>query len=92
MLQDNCINTIGEHPQSLTLSGTGDRLSWPAWLAQGRSLLVADLARAWAVLKVWQRRSRDRAHLAQLDDRMLDDIGLTQDQAHRIARKPFWKA
>jgi uncharacterized protein YjiS (DUF1127 family) len=34
---------------------------------------------------------RRRQALLDLSDRMLDDIGITREDAERIARKPFWK-
>lgn len=44
----------------------------------------------WAgVIKTWLERSRQRRALAELDDRMLCDIGVTRSQA-REASKPFW--
>jgi len=42
-------------------------------------------------LLVWIERSRQRKHLAKLDDRLLDDIGLNRDQVKREINKPFWK-
>jgi uncharacterized protein YjiS (DUF1127 family) len=36
-------------------------------------------------------RSRQRQALAQLDDRLLRDIGKTRQQALDEAAKPFWK-
>ena len=45
----------------------------------------------WAVWE-WQRRADDRAALASLDDRMLDDIGVTRAEAWGESHKPFWKA
>lgn len=39
----------------------------------------------------WQRRRSERASLANMDDRMLRDIGMDRFQAEREARKPFWK-
>ena len=45
----------------------------------------------WAsVLRTWLQRSRQRRALAELDDRMLRDIGITRPQAEREAAKPFW--
>ncbi|HYS48153.1 MAG TPA: DUF1127 domain-containing protein [Xanthobacteraceae bacterium] len=35
-------------------------------------------------------RSRQRGHLAQLDDRLLQDIGVTRAEAEAEAAKPFW--
>tara|TARA_B100000676_G_C18016927_1_gene810200 strand:+ start:252 stop:473 length:222 start_codon:yes stop_codon:yes gene_type:complete len=40
----------------------------------------------WAE-RVWQRR-----HLARLDARLLDDIGLTATEAETEIDKPFWRA
>ncbi len=33
---------------------------------------------------------RQRAHLAQLDDHMLADIGITRSQAQEESRAPLW--
>ena len=44
-----------------------------------------------ATLHEWRRRSRDRAELASLDWRMLQDIGITQADAWREVNKPFWR-
>jgi len=47
-----------------------------------------------AVLRLWRSRRRDRQELAkfaQLDDRMLDDIGLTRGSAEFLINKPFWR-
>jgi uncharacterized protein YjiS (DUF1127 family) len=39
----------------------------------------------------WQRRIADRRSLESLDDRMLQDIGLTRGDVFVEASKPFWK-
>jgi uncharacterized protein YjiS (DUF1127 family) len=39
----------------------------------------------------WRRRTRERAELAALDDRMLKDIGLTRTDAEFLTNKPFWR-
>jgi uncharacterized protein YjiS (DUF1127 family) len=44
-----------------------------------------------ATLREWRRRSRDRSRLAELDDRMLKDIGLTRTDAEFLINKPFWR-
>ena len=44
------------------------------------------------ILFVWQERSRDRFELAQLDDRMLRDIGLSRVDVLHEASKPFWRS
>jgi uncharacterized protein YjiS (DUF1127 family) len=44
-----------------------------------------------ASFREWSRRGRERAQLARLDDRMLQDIGLTRADAEFLINKPFWK-
>lgn len=46
----------------------------------------------WAGVRMWLHRSRQRRALAELDDRMLRDIGVTHSQARREAARPFWSA
>ena len=48
---------------------------------------------AWAVgtLIAWRQRANQRTALAALDDRLLEDIGLTREQARAECDKPFWR-
>ena len=41
-------------------------------------------------VRTWISRSRQRQHLADLDNHLLEDIGLTRKQAEVEAAKPFW--
>ena len=41
-------------------------------------------------LRIWMQRHRQRQRLAELSLRMLNDIGITAEQAEHEARKPFW--
>ena len=43
------------------------------------------------VLNLWIQRHHQRRQLAQLDQRLLKDIGLDVDKAKAEANKPFWK-
>lgn len=49
------------------------------------------LACALALALRWIDRARQRRLLAELDDRLLADIGITREDALREARKPFWR-
>ncbi len=40
---------------------------------------------------VWLERVRDRRRLAQLDDHLLRDIGLSRAEAYEAASRPFWR-
>lgn len=42
-------------------------------------------------IKLWKSRSRQRKVLANLDQRLLDDIGLNHQQVQEEIAKPFWK-
>jgi len=42
-------------------------------------------------LLAWQDRDRQRRQLAELDDRLLKDIGLSVGDVARETRKPFWR-
>jgi uncharacterized protein YjiS (DUF1127 family) len=60
-----------------------------AWLAL--RWLGLGLARVAEVGALWLERSRQRRALAQLNDHMLRDIGLTRADAWAEAEKPFWR-
>ncbi len=49
-------------------------------------------ARALRTLLTWQERDRQRHALAQLDARMLKDIGLSRAEVALELHKPFWQA
>lgn len=44
------------------------------------------------MVRVWHDRWVTRHHLVDLDDRLLDDIGLTRGDVVHEAEKPFWQA
>ena len=48
-------------------------------------------ARVVSAVHEWRQRSRDRADLARLDDRMLADIGVTRAEVWLEINKPFWR-
>lgn len=61
-----------------------------AMLRQPLHLLAAGAASAQAMLATWQRRSRARHELEQMDEHLLTDVGLTREQVLQEAAKPFW--
>ena len=42
-------------------------------------------------VKLWHSRARERQVLAELDDYMLRDIGLTRSDARMESERPFWQ-
>jgi uncharacterized protein YjiS (DUF1127 family) len=57
-----------------------------------RLALRQALSRIFLALRQWRRRSRERAELARLDDRMLRDIGITRGDVWDEINKPFWRS
>ena len=77
------VNTSDDRPMC-TGDRSADGIDWRA--------MVAPVARQSArTLQAWLQRGRQRNVLAGLDDRLLKDIGLSQDEALREAAKPFWR-
>ncbi len=55
-------------------------------------ILLEAAARAVRTLLTWQERDQQRRALAQLDARMLKDIGLSRAEVATELRMPFWHA
>ena len=45
----------------------------------------------FARISLWSNRHKQRKTLAKLDQRLLDDIGYTAEEARDEYTKPFWK-
>lgn len=72
-------------------------LGWPppavaGGRSEGGAKLWAALTRPFATMAAWHQRARMRRALAELDQHLLDDIGLEAWQARAEAAKPFWQA
>ncbi|MFQ5995527.1 MAG: DUF1127 domain-containing protein [Acidiferrobacterales bacterium] len=50
------------------------------------------ISRALDTVAAWHERARQRRHLMELDDRLLQDIGLTRADVARETGKSFWEA
>lgn len=48
------------------------------------------LHRVLGVLMLWQARAEERHALAEMDERILRDIGVDRAAARHEAAKPFW--
>jgi uncharacterized protein YjiS (DUF1127 family) len=58
----------------------------------GRSVSLADrLFAAVGQVLLWYGRARERRALAELDDHLLRDIGVSRAEAEREITKPFWQ-
>ena len=55
-------------------------------------ILLEAATRALRTLLTWRERDRQRRALAQLDARMLTDVGLSRAEVAIELRKPFWQA
>ena len=54
-------------------------------------VLKSLLLRLLQQLLIYKHRRKSRKALLKLDDHMLNDIGISKDQARQEAQKPFWK-
>lgn len=70
-------------------------LSMPAEIVHGARRLgrAADrfLLKAVSLLQLWTERAAQRRQLAELDARMLKDIGIGRADAERESGKWFWQ-
>jgi uncharacterized protein YjiS (DUF1127 family) len=57
----------------------------PSWLRR------LSPVRLFGVAVLWCERAEQRRRLAQLDNRMLRDIGLSRSEAYRESSKWFWQ-
>lgn len=55
-------------------------------------LVIRGELRLASAIRSWRHRRQSRATLADMDDRMLRDIGVTREQVQEEARKPFWRS
>jgi len=78
---------------SRTLTQTA-RPMFGASATRGAQTSIADrvFATVFGVLTLWTTRIKDREALAEMDSRLLADIGVTDGQAAHEAAKPFWSA
>lgn len=53
-------------------------------------VVQAALAGAWSTLRVWARILRTRQDLAEMDDRMLADLGISRAQADFQLNRAPW--
>lgn len=73
--------------------------SFPFAIGCGRAL-IKSLAiavfvmpeRGMDLLLVWETRLRQRQHLARLNYSLLEDMGMSPEDAARESAKPFWLA
>jgi len=61
----------------------------PTWWVWTRLLEIA--AGGLGRIAAWQERARSREALLRLDDRSLDDIGLTRLDVRRLVNKTLWR-
>lgn len=54
--------------------------------------LVKALQSAATLVARWQDRRRDRRMLMEMDEHLLEDIGISRADAYQESRKPFWRA
>ncbi len=77
---------------TVTMSDRGFAPTVPLLGAQGWIVAPVEPRRSLvAVLREWLHRSRTRHEIAELDDHLLRDIGLTRFDVAVESRKHFWQ-
>ncbi len=74
-------------PRPLPVCHASRRAENQAHTAQG---LLRYLRQAVRTIVLWADRATQRRDLAELDDRLLHDIGKSREEARRESEKPFW--
>jgi len=59
--------------------------------SDGRTRFTQYMSYARDTVDIWMERVRTRRALLTLDDRMLQDIGVSRADACNEAEKPFWQ-
>ncbi|NKC15625.1 MAG: DUF1127 domain-containing protein [Gammaproteobacteria bacterium] len=88
-----CANQLYQHPgqhHSQHLGATEALRLSAATLCRSSFSLSKVIRRLLKQLAVWHERASSRRRLADLDERMLRDIGLDRATAGAEANKPFW--
>ena len=52
---------------------------------------IRPAASVFRFLLLWQDRLVERDRLADMDQRMLNDMGLTRGDVARVVHRPFWQ-
>ena len=73
---------------TISIAGVEQGNGQQSWFGKVRGLL----RRGWQVLSDARMRRRQRLALAQLDERLLRDIGITREQARAESEKPIWRS
>jgi len=90
MKSHDCTDTILLSFSSFTARtdhGSGAKTKWFTRLWNAPVAILVYIANC---LYTWQDRSDQRTRLGRMDDRMLEDMGLSRAEAAFEARKPFW--
>jgi uncharacterized protein YjiS (DUF1127 family) len=53
--------------------------------------LTSALPALFETLVAWQERASQRHHLASMEDRLLQDMGISRADAEHESSKPFWR-
>lgn len=70
---------------------TGRSLISTPDLPKRSGLLASSLTAWWDTLHIWHERARQRAQLAELDQRLRHDMGLSDQDIEAEVRKWFWQ-
>lgn len=70
---------------------TTDKSGSGLFNASQRKATVSVTARVLDIALGWMDRARQRRHLAELDDRLLRDIGISRAEVEAEMSRPVWR-
>ena len=71
---------------------TSEKSGSPFFASSRGQVTVGLVTRLSDLVMTWLDRSRQRRHLAELDERMLRDIGLSRAEVDNETSRGFWQA
>ncbi len=85
-------NFVEEHPQNINRCDESI-LSLEKDENRNKKIIPVSISDSqwFNTVNIWMQRSRQRRDLAQLDQHLLDDLGLTKEMVAKEIAKPFWK-
>jgi len=88
---ERCANIVRSEQVDSTARTEDGNMRAPAALAHS-ARSIGLVTRLFDLIFTWRNRARQRRHLAELDDRLLRDIGISSIEVEHEISLPFWRS